>query len=74
MKAFKLNITKSDLLGTPRDHQPCSGRAMSVQRRIMDMEKKRLDNVMEVNPSRFINRRHPLFQVENTFPEVCRSR
>jgi len=45
-----------------------------MQRRITDMQKQRLDNVMEENPSRFINQRDLLFQVGNTRPEVSRSR
>lgn len=64
MKAFRLNITESGSLGTPRDQrQPCSSfcqcpllwKALLVQRRIIHVQKKRLDKVMEENPLSFIN-------------------
>lgn len=38
------------------------------------MQKKKVRDVKEENPSRFINHRDPLFQAGNTRPEVCGSR
>lgn len=85
MKAFKLNITESGSLGTPRDQMypqlvlmslslapegPCSHREGLWTLR----KKKGLDNIIEENPSSFNNDRDSSFLEVNTKPELCGSR